>query len=360
MTIARNLSLPKSAVPTSAWALSDGKAGDELQCVAVIEAVGLAPQIRRVAPRAPWGWLMPRGPIDPREAPDSPGSPIAGPFPDLLVASGRRAIAYVRAVRRLSGGRTFTVILKDPRTGPDAADFIWAPEHDRLRGPNVLTTLTSPHRLSPERLAAARLAPPPSLANALAGSQTPRVTVLVGGDSRRHHFTDDSICTFCNRLGMLAASGTMLMVTTSRRTPQALARAIGEVVAQHGGYLWDGAGENPYPAMMALADAVVVTTDSTNMISEAAATGKSVLTFSPSQDDGKTTFLLDSLRARGVVHDFTGTLAGNAYPPLNSTPIIADAIMRAYARAHASTSGSILLVDAASGPEGFCLHGKPP
>lgn len=349
MTIARQSdipcetsSLPKSALPKSSWALSDGKAGDELQCAAVIEAMGLTPEIRRVAPRAPWAWFMPRGPIDPREGPTRPGSPISGPFPDLLVASGRRAIPYVQAVRRLSGGRTFTVILKDPRTGPGAADLIWAPEHDRLRGPNVLTTLTSPHRLSPERLGAARISPPPSLANALAGNTGPRVAVLVGGDSRRHRFTEDSIRCFCDRLGMLAASGAMLMVTTSRRTPQTLALAVGKVVVEHGGYLWDGAGENPYPAMMALADTVVVTTDSTNMISEAAATGRPVLTFSPSQDDGKTTFLLDGLRSRAVVHDFTGTLAGNAYPPLNSTQIIADAIMRAYAHAHASTGGSIL------------------
>jgi mitochondrial fission protein ELM1 len=34
----------------------------------------------------------------------------------------------------------------DPRTGTNSADLIWVPEHDRRRGPNVLSTLTAPHR----------------------------------------------------------------------------------------------------------------------------------------------------------------------------------------------------------------------
>lgn len=314
---------------TSAWALSDGKAGDELQCIAVIEAMGLTPEVRRVAPRAPWVWFMPWGPVSPADAPGRPHSPIVGPFPDLLVASGRRAVAYARAVRRLSGGKTFTVILKDPRTGTGSADFIWVPEHDALRGPNVLATLTGPHRLSPERLATARA----GARAGLAALPTPRAAVLVGGDSRRHRFTDAGIAEFCDRLSSLAASGVALMVTISRRTPPPLAEAVRAAVARSGGFYWDGSGDNPYAEIMALADTVVVTTDSINMLGEAAATGKPVLTFSPGRDDRKTRFLLDGLKARAVVHDFTGTLAGNAYPPINSTPIIADAIMGAHALA---------------------------
>src|SRR5215207_1837200 len=124
-----------------AWVLSDGKAGDEGQCLALTEALGLAAEIRRVRPRAPFAWAMPWGPIDPGEAPARLGSPIAPPFPDLVVASGRRAVPYLRAVKRLSGGSAYTVFLKDPRTGAGAADLIWVPEHDKLRGPNVIATV---------------------------------------------------------------------------------------------------------------------------------------------------------------------------------------------------------------------------
>lgn len=316
----------------SAWALTDGKAGDERQCVAVIEAMGLIPEVRRVSPKPPWVWFMPWGPIAGADAPGRATSPIALPLPDLVVASGRRAVAYVRAITRLSDGRTFTAFLKDPRTGCGAADFIWAPEHDALRGPNVLTTLTSPHGLTPQRLAQARA---DAVATELGCLPSPRAAVLVGGNSRRHHFSPKIIAEFCDHLATLAKSGVALMVTTSRRTPPELAEAVHAVVATSRGYFWDGEGDNPYAMIMALADVVVVTTDSTNMLGEAAATGKPVLTFSPGADDAKTRYLLAGLKARSVVHEFTGTLAGDAYPPLNSTPIIAEAIMRAYVEKHA-------------------------
>ena len=172
----------------SAWILTDGKAGDETQCLGLAAALGVEPELRRVAPRAPWVWLMPWGPIDPREAPGRPASPIAPPFPDLLIASGRRAVPYVRQVKRASGGRTFTVILKDPRTGTSAADFIWVGEHDRLRGENVMATLTPPHRISAARIAAARAAPPAALA-ALPPQPAASLEVLLAADAEARRLT---------------------------------------------------------------------------------------------------------------------------------------------------------------------------
>ncbi len=304
------------------WVLTDGKAGDEVQCLGVAERLGVVPEIRRVAPRKPFVWLMPRGPIDPREASERPGSPIRPPFPDIVIASGRRAIPYVRAVKKASNGRTFTVILKDPRTGAGSADLIWVAEHDRLRGDNVLVTITSPHRLSAERLAQARAVPP----EAIASRPAPRAAVLAGGDSRHHRFRADDIARFAAGLDALAASGVALVGSRSRRTPPALDAAIAAVFARHGGWWWDGTGDNPYVALLANADAIVATADSTNMIGEAAATGKPILIFEPHGGHGKLAKFLEALKRHGAVHHFDGRLEGAPYEPLDSTQMIADAV----------------------------------
>lgn len=308
--------------------LTDGKAGDEQPCLGVAERLGLQPAIRRVDPGAPFTWLMPRGPIDPREGPVRRGSPIAPPFPDLLIASGRRAIPYARHVKRRSGGRTFTVILKDPRSGVGAADLIWVAEHDRLRGANVVVTATAPHRVSAERLAEARAHPDPRLA----GLPHRRVAVLVGGDSRHHRFSEADIDRFLAKLGDLANSGASLMMTVSRRTPARLRDALAEHADRWDAFLWDGTGDNPYTALLALADAVVVTADSTNMIGEAAATGRPILVFEPSGGHPKLAAFLERLAVHGAVHPFTGRLEGSTYEPLDSTPVIAGAIASALAR----------------------------
>jgi uncharacterized protein len=314
--------------------LTDGKAGDEEQCLGVAEALGVAAEVRRVAPRAPFAWLMPWGPIDPRERSRSADSPIAPPFPDLAIASGRRAVPYLQALKRASGGRTLTVYLKDPRTGPRTADLIWAPTYDRVRGDNVVTTLTSPHRISAPRLAEARAAADPRLM----ALPHPRAAVLVGGDSRHSRWTPDDVARFASDLDALAGSGVSLMGTTSRRTAQSdptLKTRVEAIFATHGGFLWDGTGDNPYVQLLALADAIVVTADSVNMVGEAAATGRPVLVFKPTWRTPKgprSYALVAGLEREGVVHAFNGRLEGEAYEPLNSTPVIARAIACAYAR----------------------------
>jgi mitochondrial fission protein ELM1 len=286
------------------------------------------PEIRHVRPHGLFALAMPRGPIDPREGPGRPGSPIAPPFPDLLIASGRRAIPYLRAVRRASEDRTFTVVLKDPRISAAVAHLVWVQDHDRLRGANVLTSLTAPHRISAARLAEARAAPDPRVV----ALRRPRVAVLAGGDSRHHRFTQDDIRRFMAGLSRLAAGGASLAVTTSRRTPAALRAALQEVAAGPAHYLWNGsdaAGPNPYLHLLASADAIVVTTDSTNMVGEAVATGVPVLTFEPAGGHPKISAFLDGLRRHGAVRPFAGRLEEYAYQPLDSTPEIAKAVRAA-------------------------------
>jgi hypothetical protein len=314
----------------SCWTLTDGKAGDEAQCLGVAERLGLAPEVRRVRPRAPWVWAMPWGPIDPAEVSHLSGSPIRPPFPDIVIASGRRAVAYLRRIREEASGRTLTVYLKDPGTGAQTADVIWAPAHDRLRGPNVLTTLTSPHRISPERLAAAAAAPPPwAAATSDVPAGRPVAGVLLGGDSRHHRFTEADVAGLTKRLRAIAA-GARLIVTPSRRTPKALAEAVAAICRSTGGWYWDGSGENPYLPILARADHLVVTADSVNMLGEAAATGKPIHLFAPSGGHRKIDAFIAGLIDHGAVRMLGPTLESWSCQPLDATPVIAIAVADAF------------------------------
>jgi mitochondrial fission protein ELM1 len=325
---------PPPLVPagTRLWVLGSGKVGHEVHCIGIARALGLEPDIRPVRPRLPFAWASPFGPVDPRDAPHRAGSAIAPPYPDIVFAAGRTTVPYLRRLKRETAGRIFTVFLQDPRTGPGTADMIWVPEHDRLRGPNVLTTLTSPHPLRPHVLAAARQAPDPRLAH-LPGR---RAALILGGNSAHHRFEPQD-CAAIVRLALdLVASGYSLMVTPSRRTPETLVADLRSALSAAGAmpgkaFVWDGTGDNPYAQIIAHADALVVTADSVNMMGEAIATGRPVHVYEPTGGHPKIRSFLDRLVAAGWVRRWQGAVEDWTYDPVDATGIIAAEVARRYA-----------------------------
>ncbi len=320
---------------TTAWVLASGKVGHEVHCLGIARELGLEPMLKQVAPRALFSALSPFGPIDPRDSARRPGGLLAPPFPDIAFAAGRVTVPYLRHLRRASGGRTFTVFLQDPRTGPGTADMIWVPEHDRLRGENVVVTLTSPHPLRPHVLEAARRNPDPRLA----ALPHLRVAMVLGGPSAHHRFEDKDVAALVRIAMDLAAAGCGVMVTPSRRTPASLTKALAEALADKPAFVWDGTGDNPYAAMIALADAIVVTGDSVNMMGEALVAGVPVQVYEPSGGHPKIAGFVEKLVRAGHVRRWAGGLERWDNPPLDATSLIAEEITRRYNALRASPKG---------------------
>jgi mitochondrial fission protein ELM1 len=304
------------------WLVTDGKMGDRAPGLGLTERLGLEAESRVVAPRKLFAALMPWGPIDPREAPGVAGSPLAPPFPDLAIGVGRRAASYIRHLKSASGGRIFTVFLRDPRSGASTADFLWVPLHDRLRGANVMTTLTTPHRFSPERLAGA-VAP-------WTPDDRPVLGLLMGGTSKDFRFSPDDEVRLIAQLRQVIGEGWRLAGTPSRRTPQSVTRALSTLCAETGGWFWNGEGENPYPALLARSDALLVTMESTNMLGEAVATGRPVLGFRLTGNSRKLDEFWRGLVAAGAARLFQGRPERYSYEPIDATGIIAVELARRF------------------------------
>ena len=310
--------------------LGSGKAGHEINAVGVAEALGASYEMKRVEPRRPFLWLSPFGPVDPRDA-----ALFKPPLPDIVLASGRVTVPYLRAFKRSGGARVFAVFLQDPRFARASMDLIWVPEHDRHRGANVIATLTSPHPFSPRRLAAARAAPDARLAEL----PNPRCAIVLGGPSGAQHFTAADLTRMTEAVRAIVGQGFSIMATPSRRTPPELLAAVREGLGAAPGFVWDGSGENPYASILALADAVLVTGDSANMVGEATATGAPVYVFEPSGGDaGKLGQAIDALERLGAVRRFAGRIERFAYAPIDSSSVIAAEIARRFARARAAAT----------------------
>jgi mitochondrial fission protein ELM1 len=152
----------------------------------------------------------------------------------------------------------------------------------------------------------------------------PRVAVLLGGPSRSAVFGARALAQLEEGLTRLAVDGAGLMITPSRRTPPAVVERLADVLTGLGGWIWGGKGENPYPAILGLAEAIVVTEDSVSMASEAASTGKPVFIAPVERKDAKVARFHHALHEAGITRRFGGTLARWTYPPLREAERAAE------------------------------------
>jgi uncharacterized protein len=311
--------------------LSSGLVGHEINCLGVALALGVPHKKITVAPRPLFRSLSPYGPIDPKDRPGRPGSILAPPFPDIVIACGRVTAPYIRALKRAGGRRVFAVFLQDPRYARGEFDLIWTPRHDGLSGPNVIATSTSPHPFSAALLESFRNAPDPRIA----ALPAPRAAILLGGPSGAHDYSPADLQRLARAVATVAGQGYSVMATPSRRTSPALLEAVRrglKDVAAERVLLWDRRGENPYGQILAHANAILVTGDSVNMMGEAVSTGAPVYIFAPSGGGRRIDAFVAGLEQAGAVRRFEGRIEAFRYDPIDSSQEIAKAIAERFAR----------------------------
>jgi len=291
-------------------------AGTENQCIAVAEYLGIDFEVKRVGLNQPWKALSP---FIGFECPMTFTARLVPPWPDILITSGRKAIAASRYIKKKSQGKTFTLHLQDPRIHPRVFDMVALPKHDPTRGNNVITTLGMPNKVNDDRLDDAR----EEFAQ-FENIKKPRVAVLIGGTSKAHILTPAITLMLAEQLNAL---GVGLMVTASRRTGEENEKILQDILG--GGddrFIWDGTGSNPYFGMLAWADYILVTADSASMLSDAAATGKPVYMIALEGGGKRIDQLHKNLMDAGIIRKFQGRLEHWRYPPLREAKEIADAV----------------------------------
>ena len=305
-------------------AVHDGRAGNARQALALADALAGSPcDDLTLQPRMLARWLAPR---------TWPGlrAPLGADLqlalrhpPTLAVGCGRQAALATRLLRA-RGARAVQVL--DPRIDTRHWDVVVAPQHDALRGENVVRLLGSLHPVDDLWLARARLAFP-----ALADLPAPRTVLLVGAPTRHAALEDAAFAALLRQLaGHVRAEHGSLCVVASRRTPERWRGLVAQLPAELPGLRWrdERDGANPYAGLLAHAQRIVCTPDSVNMLSEAAATLAPVFLWAGDAASGRLRQVLDALRASGRVRDLDQALAPFQAEPLRETARIADEVRR--------------------------------
>ena len=310
----------------STWIITEGLIGTENQCLGIAEALGVTPVVKRIKLNEPWKSLSPYLGFESEKTFSDSGDQIEAPWPDLLIASGRKSIAASRFIKKKSGGKTFVVQVQDTRIRRGDFDILAVPQHDpasKIQQDNILVTTATPNRITREKLSAAR-----ERFSFLQSLPSPRIGVLIGGTAGAQILTKEMVVDLSAQLKSLADQGYGLMITTSRRTGDENKKILESALQGPNIYFWNGTDENPYFGILAYADALIVTSESMSMVSEAATTGKPVYTVNLNGGKPRHVQMQENLRQMGIIRNFDGRIDEWSYTPLNDAEIVADEIRR--------------------------------
>ena len=314
----------EGAWPIRTWVISDGTAGMLAQCLALAKAMRIQAEDIRAVPtpllrafpklaNLP-GWQLTLG--------RKPDWLKANQWPDLCITCGRRMAGISIGVRRLAMGKTKTIHIQDPHIEPHYFDLMITPCHDdiaqkasdgQMDVPNLLTTTGALNRLDEAEIEDEAAALKTAYNDGQIAGRT-LALVMIGGHNRRYKAGADAFTKLAEELAaFVQMTGARLALVPSRRTPKRGLRVLSEQLERRLGgeasWVWDGAGHNPYPGLLGLAKFVIVTSDSVNMTSEAALTGKPLLITELVEEQGRISHFHQIMRAGRHTARLTDVLA---------------------------------------------------
>lgn len=247
------------------WVLLGPRTGDNNQALALAEALDLPFETRSLAYNALQAlsvWLGPTAATVDRIS----RRHVEPPWPDLVIAIGRRSVPVARWIKRRNGGRTKLVRIGHPRIDPRLFDLVVTTrQYPVPPGDNVVLLPLAMSRFSTP--------PKPTVEETewLESLATPRRLLAVGGATKYWSLSAEHVAEAATRLQQRPGT---LIVVTSRRTDPQVTEAVGKVLMP-AAQLVDGAFPR-FPVLLNQADEIFVTGDSVSMLSEAILTGKPV------------------------------------------------------------------------------------
>ena len=299
----------EQALTRQALVLTEGLAGLQNQALGLGERAGLICSQRTLHPAGLWSALPARFWPNPPRMVELDREIL----PHVLIGCGGKAAAVIAALRPRGH---LAIHIQHPRLDPRRFDLVVVQPHDQLTGDNVVVTRTAMHRVSPSVLVQARIDWQPHFA----ALPRPLVSVLVGGNNGRLTLGAREGALLANSLAeMMRSHHVGVALTASRRTAPEVLATLRQTLQPLGAWVWTGKGDNPYLGLLACADAIIVTSDSVSMISEAAATSAPIMVFPLPGRSRRIAAFIRSLVAARRIRLYGGHYESWACAPLDDT-----------------------------------------
>ena len=260
------------------WFVVGDRLGDNGQVEALVEALDLPCERRYVRVKAPWIKGKPKVIASLHHLDLDESDVLEPPWPDLLITVGRRLSMVAQWIQQQSGGHTRLVLIGKPSGSAKPYDLILVgPETQIPPGPKIMKIGLPLLKVDEAKVLAAAVA----WREKFADLPRPLVAVLVGGPTNPFVFNADVTQRMLAIADDVVASGGTPYFTTSPRTPADFTRQLRDRLPDAARlFEWQrGAEDNPYHALLGLADSFVATGESISMLIEVAKLRKPLAIF---------------------------------------------------------------------------------
>ena len=194
------------------------------------------------------------------------------PSPNIIISCGRKSV-YLAIFLKKKYKNAMTIHIQNPKINFKKFNYIIAPEHDNIKGENVIASIGALHKFNK------------NIFNNILDSDfnIPKnnlVSIIIGGSNNHYNFSNEEVDNLVKKIKSIKniKSKFNLLIIFSRRSTDQIKNRIKDRLSKNA-IIWDKNFANPYEFSLKNSTHFIVTSDSTSMISECAYTGKPIYVY---------------------------------------------------------------------------------
>ena len=298
--------------------LTEGMHGMISQVEGMAKALNAEYEHKIIRLRFPWNLIPPKfSPISRIVLKDKTYITENNDF-DLVISCGRKSVIPSILIKKIKS-KIFSIHVQDPKVRFKNFDAIVAPEHDGLKGNNIYNSKGAIHYITEPEITKAK----PYLLDKIKSQKI--VSLILGGPNKYYKFDKEELKKIFKIIKSdFISKGYKIIIIPSMRTPkESIDLAINEMAEF--GYVVNKVDKQAYLSAYALANYIIVTCDSTSMISEAATSSKPIFVAHMKSKRNNYRFqrFFDLFKQMGIIRDLGEKIETWSYNKHNEAQRIA-------------------------------------
>ena len=244
---------------------------------------------------------------------------------DVIISCGRKSVIPSIYLKKKFKNKIINIHIQEPKVSLDNFDFVVAPEHDGLIGKNVLTSKGAVHYLTNNELDENE-----NYLKSKINTQKKIVTLILGGPTRYYDYNNQVIDGIFSKIEQnFLKNNYQAIIIPSMRTPQNIIEKAKNYFDKDQ-IVIPNVDKKAYLSSLKISDHIIVTCDSTSMISEAAITGKPIYVAQMPAIKNNQRFksFFNLFESLNIIKELNSSVENWTYKKLNETNKIAEQIKK--------------------------------